>query len=936
MPGPIKVTLRKEPNSKRALADLIGPGGESASVGFELPWDETQWPAVFWSLELLEEDRRTWPQDKVRQKARELGLFLPARPSDSRFEIIGRRLYDAIFCSEEIRKLLDRSLHLLYAEGEIPVVEFHIQDEGSILQAYPWELLYDEEGFLFDEKRAFPVRHVDFSESITHIELSEALSVLYVAPRPDMSSYENYAKLPIREKRHLEYLSRYYPDHLALEFLPVNTLDALQKHLIRSQNSVHVVHIDTHGGFGWLCRCKHLNPPRISHCSKCNSLRPKGKKDRGYLAFETSDGDVDWISGDDLGKRLHKRGVQVVVLSACQSGLVGGNSTFNSVAGALVKRRIPAVVSMQFSIDIRQAEKFAEFFYFALMNGMPLVEAVAEARIALSADSKDSWYRPVLYLRTDVSNYLGKIFEPRSPLGLPKKLGPREKWIARLGFRRDPFYYTDGGTDPFLQEYYYKVRHFRDIFDVSRPGTAFIFGPPGSGKSSMRNVISQLCRKSNIFPVVYQDFGPLVCKHREGKRVQVKDYVEQILRVALRTLVKADLVEGLDEEESKIMRNQLWLYASSYDEKDPLRSHALRDLLKPDSEAEGVLPADTRELMGRFCRYVTKLFGYQSVYVLVDPDKDIDPDEEIAWQVLKPLLTARRVLELSEDKVIFKFFLGQKFQKRALQIPWIEQERSKRVYPLEWPDEELRALLQARLAGCSGGRYKNLGELSEVDDLDDRVVRLSMGSPRELIVICNRLFSEHSRKWSPDDGEPLLITDQEVEEVLSPFEERYPKSPLEQLIARGESERVEFKSTMRYNLRAGRPDKEIEREIARTICAFMNTEGGTLIIGVDDDGTVLGLDKDFSTLGRRKNEDGFHQAFVNITENLFNPPLSPDDYAASFEKCHDKLVYVVKVKKSEKPAFCLFSGVNEFYLRKQTTTRKLDAKATLEYCLEHF
>ena len=510
----------------------------------------------------------------------------------------------------------------------------------------------------------------------------------------------------------------------------------------------------------------------------------------------------------------------------------------------------------------------------------------------------------------------------------------RREWLKRLGFKRDPFRYIDGGTDPFLQEYFYSgMRHFHDI---SRPGTVFVFGPPGSGKSSMRNVISQLGQDDKVFCIVYQDFGLLVNKHGDGEEVHIKDHVEQILRVALRTLVEADRAVESDEQETKIMRNQLWLYASRY-ERDPLRRHALMDLLKPDLEAEGALPLDDiRELIGRFCRYVTKLFGYQSVYVLVDPDNDIDPDEEIAWQVLEPLIMARRVLELSEDKVVFKFFLSQRFQKRVLQIPWIKQERSKRVYPLKWSDEELRALLQERLAGCSGGRYKNLGELSEVDDLDDRVVRLSMGSPRELIVICNRLFSEHSRKWSPDDGEPLLITDQEVEEVLSPFEERYPKSPLEQLIARGESERVEFKSTMRYNLRAGRPDKEIEREIARTICAFMNTEGGTLIIGVDDDGTVLGLDKDFSTLGRRKNEDGFHQAFVNITENLFNPPLSPDDYAASFEKCHDKLVYVVKVKKSEKPAFCLFSGVNEFYLRKQTTTRKLDAKATLEYCLEHF
>jgi predicted HTH transcriptional regulator len=128
----------------------------------------------------------------------------------------------------------------------------------------------------------------------------------------------------------------------------------------------------------------------------------------------------------------------------------------------------------------------------------------------------------------------------------------------------------------------------------------------------------------------------------------------------------------------------------------------------------------------------------------------------------------------------------------------------------------------------------------------------------------------------------------------------------------------------------------MEWEIARTLCAFMNTEGGTLIIGVDDDGMVPGLDKDFSTLGRRKNKDGFLQAFVNITENLFASPVSPDDYTARFEESRGKFVYVVEVKKSEKPVFCLLDGVSEFYVRKQTTTRKLDAKAQFEYLLEHF
>jgi len=69
-----------------------------------------------------------------------------------------------------------------------------------------------------------------------------------------------------------------------------------------------------------------------------------------------------------------------------------------------------------------------------------------------------------------------------------------------------------------------------------------------------------------------------------------------------------------------------------------------------------------------------------------------------------------------------------------------------------------------------------------------------------------------------------------------------------ELLAAGESERVEFKSTARVNLRTGQKDERMEQVIAKTACAFLNADGGTLLIGVDDLGTPLGLDADLATL----------------------------------------------------------------------------------------
>ena len=67
---------------------------------------------------------------------------------------------------------------------------------------------------------------------------------------------------------------------------------------------------------------------------------------------------------------------------------------------------------------------------------------------------------------------------------------------------------------------------------------------------------------------------------------------------------------------------------------------------------------------------------------------------------------------------------------------------------------------------------------------------------------------------------------------------------LKELVLIGENEKLELKSTLRYDIRENTVNKKLEFVIAKTISAFLNSEGGILIIGVDDDGNALGLDKD--------------------------------------------------------------------------------------------
>ena len=87
--------------------------------------------------------------------------------------------------------------------------------------------------------------------------------------------------------------------------------------------------------------------------------------------------------------------------------------------------------------------------------------------------------------------------------------------------------------------------------------------------------------------------------------------------------------------------------------------------------------------------------------------------------------------------------------------------------------------------------------------------------------------------------------------------------PLDEMIAEGESGDLEFKSSLRWSYRESRLDKKLEQVIMKSIAAFSNCEGGTLLIGVDDEGELLGLDYDCTTLDGNKDEFELHLRNLN-------------------------------------------------------------------------
>jgi hypothetical protein len=98
---------------------------------------------------------------------------------------------------------------------------------------------------------------------------------------------------------------------------------------------------------------------------------------------------------------------------------------------------------------------------------------------------------------------------------------------------------------------------------------------------------------------------------------------------------------------------------------------------------------------------------------------------------------------------------------------------------------------------------------------------------------------------------------------------------IEDLIAQGESVRVEYKGSLRWDYREKQVNKALTKSVVKTLAAFLNTDGGTLLIGVMDDGVIAGIESDFATLGTKGNRDGFELTVRNALKESLGGEVSP-------------------------------------------------------------
>lgn len=151
------------------------------------------------------------------------------------------------------------------------------------------------------------------------------------------------------------------------------------------------------------------------------------------------------------------------------------------------------------------------------------------------------------------------------------------------------------------------------------------------------------------------------------------------------------------------------------------------------------------------------------------------------------------------------------------------------------------------------------------------------------------------------------------------------------ILRQGESKNIEYKQTLSLDVKKKTREIYIELSVLKTVVAFLNTEGGTLLVGVDDAGNIIGLDDEIYKF-HKNNLDKFLLHFKNRIKERIGEEYYPfiDHKAVQVD---EKCILLIECKESQSP--CYLDNA-DFYVRTNPATDKLEGPKLVEYVKNHF
>ncbi len=222
-------------------------------------------------------------------------------------------------------------------------------------------------------------------------------------------------------------------------------------------------------------------------------------------------------------------------------------------------------------------------------------------------------------------------------------------------------------------------------------------------------------------------------------------------------------------------------------------------------------------------------------------------------------------------------------------------------------------------------------------DLEQATIALPSIDDQKQILVTQRKLRDLKSAIDSFDSELALnptssisILDQ-LDSILEAIGGLTDVDEVHSLIRQGESKNIEFKETLSLDLKKQTKEKYIEISALKTIVAFLNTEGGTLLVGVADDGGITGIDIEID-----KFHKGSTDKYLIHVKNIIKTRIGEEFYPYIEYKLisvNGTNLLVFKCKKSRSPCYL---DNEDFYVRTNPATDKLVGPKLVEYVKNHF
>lgn len=227
----------------------------------------------------------------------------------------------------------------------------------------------------------------------------------------------------------------------------------------------------------------------------------------------------------------------------------------------------------------------------------------------------------------------------------------------------------------------------------------------------------------------------------------------------------------------------------------------------------------------------------------------------------------------------------------------------------------------------------------------DYLAEVKMKFPKALELQC---IPEDPELWKIENYELFLDERRKVlAKNLNAFLEKITATEaavtpvtLEELIAEGESDELEFKSTLRWDMKEGTINKKLEDVVMKTVAAFANSQGGTLLVGVNDDGTVLGLEPDYNALGG-VDRDRFELHLRNLLNQQFGVGFVSSKVTVKFHDVEEREVCQIDIAPAKDPVIIAVkdktgNSIEKFYVRSGNSSQDIPLSEMSAYIKERF